>query len=82
MWDSPINRILWIREWNQEGYKGIKGIGREKGGGRPGRLSEEDLKKHKELVKKRDYWTTKKERALIKDTFKIEYSQSPRAKSY
>ncbi|GAB6163107.1 IS630-like element ISDra3 family transposase [Desulfothermus naphthae] len=66
---------LWIREWNQEGYKGIKGKGRGKGGGRPNRLSEEDLKKLKELLKKRAYWTTKEVRALIKDTFDIEYSQ-------
>ena len=66
---------FWIREWNQEGYKGIKGKGREKRGGRPSRLSEEDLKKLKELLKKRAYWTTKEVRALIKDTFDIEYSQ-------
>ena len=65
---------LWIREWNEEGYKGIKGKGRGKGGGRPSRLSEEDLKKLKELLKKRAYWTTKEVKALIKDTFDIEYS--------
>ncbi len=62
---------LWIREWNQEGYKGIKGKGR--GGGRPSKLSEEDLKKLKELLKEKPYWTTKEVRILIKETFGIEY---------
>ena len=38
-------------------------------------MSEEDLKKLKELLKKRAYWSTKEVKALIKDTFDIEYSQ-------
>ena len=65
---------LWIREWNQGGYEGIRGKG-GRGGGRPSRLSEEDLKKLKELLKEKAYWTTKEVRAVIKKFFKIEYSE-------
>ena len=49
---------LWIREWNQGGYEGIRGKD-GRGGGRTSRLSKEDLKKLNELLKEKAYWTIK-----------------------
>ena len=63
----------WIREWNGEGYKGIKK--KEGKRGRPSKLSKEGLEKLKEILKQKPYWTTKEVRILIKEKFGIEYSE-------
>jgi len=63
----------WIREWNREGYKGIKSKEGERG--RPSKLSKEGLEKLKEILKEKPYWTTKEVRILIKEKFGIEYSE-------
>ena len=63
----------WIREWNGEGYKGIKK--KEGKRGRPSKLSKEGLEKLKEILKEKPYWTTKEVRILIKEKFGIEYSE-------
>ncbi len=48
---------LWIRQWNREGYEGIRGKSGK--AGRPPRLSDDDLEKLKEFLKEKEYWTTK-----------------------
>ena len=63
---------LWIRQWNRHGYEGIKG--REGKGGRPPKLSDKDLERLRELLKEKEYWTTKEVRELIKERFGVEYS--------
>ena len=64
---------LWIRQWNREGYEGIKSKGDE--GGRPPRLPDEDLKKLEEMLKEKEYWTTKEVRGLIKERFDVDFSE-------
>jgi len=64
---------LWIRLWNQEGYEGIKGKGGK--GGRPPRLPDEDIERLKEMLKEKEYWTTKEVRGLIKERFQVDLSQ-------
>jgi len=64
---------VWIKQWNQEGYEGIKG--ERNRGGRPPRLSDEDLGELKELLNEGEYWTTKEVRRLIKERFGVEFSE-------
>ena len=64
---------LWIRQWNQEGYEGIRS--KQSKAGRPPGLSEEDLKKLEGLLKEKEYWTTKEVRGLIKERFGVEFSE-------
>jgi transposase len=64
---------LWIGQWNQEGYEGIKG--KENKGGRPPKLSDEALEKVKDLLKEKECWTTKEVRGLIKERFGVELSE-------
>ena len=61
----------WKKRYNQSGYEclKIKSI--------PGRntiLDEEDMKKLKELLQMRDYWTSKEVREVIKNEFDIEFA--------
>jgi len=62
----------WIRQWNEEGYEGIKDKGNK--GGKPPKFSDEDLEKLKEILKDKEYWITKEVRRLIKEKFGIEFS--------
>jgi len=64
---------FWIRQWNEGGYEGIKG--KENKGGRPPRLSDEDLEKLKEMLKDKEYWATKEVKRWIKERFAIEFSE-------
>ena len=61
----------WKKRYNQSGYNGLKT------NPIPGRntiLDEEDMKKLKELLGMRDYWTSKEVRELIKNEFDIEFT--------
>ena len=61
----------WKKRYNQRGYNGLKT------NPIPGRntiLGEEDMKKLKELLEMRDYWTSKEVRELIKNEFDIEFT--------
>jgi len=61
----------WKKRYNQSGYNGLKT------NPIPGRntiLDEEDMKKLKELLEMRDYWTSKEVRELIKNEFYIEFT--------
>jgi len=46
---------IWQERWNEEGYDGLIP---KYGGGRPSQLSDEDKKELKEMLSKRDDWTT------------------------
>jgi len=61
----------WKKRYNQSGYNGLKT------NPIPGRntiLNNEDMKKLKELLQMKDYWTSKEIRELIKNEFDIEFT--------
>jgi transposase len=64
---------LWIRNWNEEGYEGIKN--KPNLGGRPPKLNEEDLEKLKEELKKKDYWTTQEVKVQLLEKFGVDLSE-------
>ncbi|MCX8207005.1 MAG: IS630 family transposase [Methanothrix sp.] len=64
---------LWIRKWNKEGYEGIKD--KENAGGRPPRLSEDDLKLLRKELEGKEYWSTKEVREKIHEIFGVSLSE-------
>jgi putative transposase len=63
---------IWQDRWNKEGYEGLKP---KYGGGRPAQITDEQKKELYEILTKRDDWTTKGIKKLIKDKFGIEFSE-------
>jgi len=61
----------WRRRYEEEGIEGLKT--REKPG-RKRKLSDEDMERLKDLLKQKEYWTTREVRDLIKIEFGIEYT--------
>ena len=61
----------WLKKWNSRGYEGIIP---EFGGGRPSKLTEEQKEELREMLKKKDSWTTKEVQELIEAEFGITYS--------
>ena len=60
----------WLKRWNYDGYKALIP---EFGGGRPSKLSKEQKKKLKEMLRERE-WTTKEVQELIREEFGVTYS--------
>ena len=56
---------------NSNGYEGLIP---EFGGGRPSKLTEEQKEKLKEMLKKKNSWTTKEVQELIEEEFGVSYS--------
>jgi putative transposase len=69
---SKVIGYAWLKNWNEKGLEGLKP---NYGGGRPSELTEEEKEELKAILEKRDDWTTKEVRELIKDRFDVEYSQ-------
>jgi transposase len=63
---------VWVRRWNKSGYDGLKESPNQ--GGRPAKLTENDLKQLEEILKKKEYWTTKEVRKEIIDKFDMDLS--------
>lgn len=63
---------IWQERWNEEGYEGLIP---KYGGGRPAQLLDEDKIKLKQLLSKRDDWTTKEVKKLIKDEFGPDFTE-------
>jgi len=63
---------IWQERWNKEGYEGLIP---KYGGGRPAQLTEKDKDELKEILSKRDDWTTKEVKKLIKDEFGPDFSE-------
>ena len=61
----------WKKRYEKNGTKGLK---TKRKPGRKGKLSPEDMENLKELLKKKDYWTTREVKELIKNEFGIEYT--------
>ena len=68
---TKVTGYNWLERWNEDGYDGI--IPRF-AGGRPSKLTDLEKTQLKEILKKRDDWTTKEIRNLICDRFGVEYS--------
>lgn len=62
---------IWQDRWNREGFKGL--VPRF-GGGRPPLLDEDEKKSLISALNRRDDWSTREIRVLIKEMFGIEYS--------
>jgi len=63
---------IWQERWNEEGYEGLMP---KYGGGRPTQLTDKEKINLKELLSKRDDWTTKEIKKLIKDKFGPDFSE-------
>ena len=61
----------WQDRWNREGFDGL--IPRY-AGGRPSRLTGEQRESLMKMLERRDDWSTKEVRVLIKEKFGVEYS--------
>lgn len=68
---SKVVGYIWLERWNEKGLEGLKP---NYGGGRPSELSDEQREELKSILSKRDDWTTKEVRGLIKERFGVEYS--------
>ena len=63
---------VWVRRWNENGYDGLQEDVNQ--GGRPAKLSENDLKRLEGILKEKDYWTTKEVRKEIMEKFDVDLS--------
>ena len=61
----------WKKRYEKEGIEGLRT--KEKTG-RKRNLSDEDMERLKDLLKEKEYWTTKEARNLIEIEFGIEYT--------
>jgi transposase len=64
---------VWIRKWNAGGYEGLKD--KDTRTGRPPKLNEDDMTKLKDILKSKDYWTTKEVMKEIKVHFDVDLSE-------
>ena len=64
----------WKKRWKEEGEEGLSDKRAEGNKGKRRKLSEEDEEKLKEMLKKKEYWTTREVMRLIKEKFGVEYS--------
>ena len=62
---------IWQDRWNKEGYGGLKP---KFAGGKPSKLSDDQKEQLKEILNKRDDWTTEEIKKLISEKFLVEYS--------
>lgn len=63
----------WLRRWNAGGYEGLLPCF---GGGRPPRLSEENLEDLCSLLRERDDWTLAEIKELIQEEYGVEFHVS------
>ncbi|MCX9085822.1 MAG: IS630 family transposase [Candidatus Methanoperedens sp.] len=61
----------WVRRWNSEGVEGLR---RKKIPGRPPKLSTEELEELRRVLKAKPYWSVKEVMRLIKELFRVNYS--------
>jgi putative transposase len=62
----------WLDSWNEQGYVGL--VPNFSGGPKP-KLTEPERKELKQMLGKKDAWTSREVRLLIKDKFEVEYSE-------
>lgn len=64
---------LWMRNWNEEGYDGMKD--KPNSGGRPPKLDEKDLEELRAELKQKDYWTTQEVKGKLLEKFGVDLSE-------
>jgi transposase len=64
---------LWIRNWNEEGYEGIKD--KPNSGGRPPKLDNENLEDLRAELKQKNYWTTQEVKERLLEKFGVDLSE-------
>jgi putative transposase len=62
---------IWQDRWNKEGYEGLKP---KFAGGKPSKLSDDQKEQLKEILNKRDDWSTEEIKKVISEKFLVEYS--------
>jgi putative transposase len=62
---------IWQERWNKEGIEGLKP---KFAGGKPSKLTDNQKEQMKEILNKRDDWTTEEIRKLISEEFMVEYT--------
>lgn len=62
---------IWQERWNKEGVAGLKP---KFAGGKPSKLTDNQKEQLKEILNKRDDWTTEEIRKLISEKFMVEYT--------
>jgi putative transposase len=62
---------IWQRRWNEQGYEGL--IPRY-AGGRPMKLSSDELDRLRELLNQKTTWTTDDVRTMIHHEFRVDYT--------
>lgn len=62
---------IWQDRWNKEGYAGLIP---KFAGGKPSKLTDDQKEKLKEILDKRDDWTTEGIKKLISEEFMVEYT--------
>ncbi|AEH61273.1 Transposase-like protein [Methanosalsum zhilinae DSM 4017] len=68
---SKVAGYGWQDNWNKEGYEGLRF---KYAGGRPSKLSAEELVELTELLRQEEKWTTNDVHDLILENFNVEYS--------
>ena len=61
----------WQKRWNEYGYEGL--VPRF-GGGKPPKLSEEDMNRLSDTLKERDDWTTEDVQRIVKEKFNASFT--------
>jgi len=68
---TKVTGYIWLKRWNEEGRSGLIP---KYSGGRPPKITEEDKGELKESLSKRNNWTTREVRDLIREKFDVDYS--------
>lgn len=72
---SPTTAYRWINLWNEDGKDGLKSE-QGRGGGKPRKMTEEQIKELEKILREeKEWWLTKEVIQLIKDRFRITYSE-------
>jgi putative transposase len=62
----------WLKSWNEQGYAGL--VPSFSGGPKP-KLSNDEKIELRRLLEKKDAWTLREVRMLIRDKFRVDYSE-------
>jgi putative transposase len=62
----------WLKSWNEQGYAGL--VPSFSGGPKP-KLSNDEKVELRRLLEKKDAWTLREVRMLIRDKFHVDYSE-------
>lgn len=70
---SDVTGYNWLERWDEGGLEGLKP--QYSGGPKP-KIDAEQKEQLKEMLEKKDYWTTEEALMLVKEKFDVEYSDT------